>query len=458
MKSRYILLLLLIVTTIPYINALNNSFQYEDQIYVEENTNIKTISLSEVFLHPSSIFAPDGATGHYRPLVLFTYVINYRLHGLNPMGYHIVNLAFHIASAFLLYLIIKAMLGGGGEDRSEKLEERSKTKPNILPLTSNFSPSPSSAIPLTSNLLLLTSIFYLTSLLAFILGMLSKEVVITLPVVLWLYDLYFIHTFRTPHSALRTLLDWRTYIPYIPFVLIVIIPYLVMRILTWGGVYTYFKRPPLVQLYTELPVLVKHLRLFIFPVGLNIDHYTEIYRTFFAWPVVSSAIIIFLFITVTILFYRSKTVEWRVVSFFMVWFFVVLMPSTIVPLTAIFQENRGYLAIIPFVVFAGVVLDKSANTFRVYTHFYPSYIILVFLLLLYGVGTTYRNSVWRDGVTLWSDAAQKSPKSSVAYTNLGTEYAVLGRNDMAIKNLIRALRLANPETGGKPQILHYNLA
>src|SRR3989304_8485529 len=111
MKSRYILLLLLIVTTIPYINALNNSFQYDDQIYVEENTNIKTISLSEVFLHPSSIFAPDGATGHYRPLVLLTYVINYRLHGLNPMGYHIVNLAFHIGSAFLLYLIIKAMLG-----------------------------------------------------------------------------------------------------------------------------------------------------------------------------------------------------------------------------------------------------------------------------------------------------------------------------------------------------------
>jgi len=55
MKARYILLLLLIVTTIPYINALNNSFQYDDQIYVEENTNIKTISLSEVFLHPSSI-------------------------------------------------------------------------------------------------------------------------------------------------------------------------------------------------------------------------------------------------------------------------------------------------------------------------------------------------------------------------------------------------------------------
>src|SRR3972149_6319727 len=51
---------------------------------------------------------------------------------------------------------------------------------------------------LTSHVSRLTSYFYLASLLAFLLGMLSKEVVITLPVVLWLYDLYFFHSKMPP--------------------------------------------------------------------------------------------------------------------------------------------------------------------------------------------------------------------------------------------------------------------
>src|SRR3990172_4524435 len=113
MKIRYVFLLIVILSTLIYANSLSNSFQYDDQIYLEENINIKTTGILDVFLHPSYLFAPNTATGHYRPLVLLFHVINYRIHGLNPFGYHIVNLAFHIGTAMLLYLIIKAMLGSG---------------------------------------------------------------------------------------------------------------------------------------------------------------------------------------------------------------------------------------------------------------------------------------------------------------------------------------------------------
>src|SRR3972149_3004726 len=164
------------------------------------------------------------------------------------MGYHIVNLIFHIGSVFLLYLIIKAMLGGfyislasalifavhpfnsevvnyitarssvmSGffyllafycwvkfrskkiEDRSKKLEVRSQTKSNILPLTSNFSPGSYSASSLTSNFLLLTSNFLpLTSYdnLNFFVAVLIRSVstlaVLTVQTMVRLYDLYFI--------------------------------------------------------------------------------------------------------------------------------------------------------------------------------------------------------------------------------------------------------------------------
>ena len=104
MKTRYALLVIAAISILVYANSLNNAFQYDDQVYLEENTNIKTISLPDIFLKPSALFAPSTTTGHYRPLVLASYVVNYRLHGLNPAGYHLVNLAFHIGSAFLVFL------------------------------------------------------------------------------------------------------------------------------------------------------------------------------------------------------------------------------------------------------------------------------------------------------------------------------------------------------------------
>src|SRR3989337_637106 len=115
MKTRYAFVLIAAVSILIYANSLNNPFHYDDQIYLEENSNIKTIGLPDIFLNPSRLFAPNTATGHYRPLVLSMHVMNYRIHGLTPRGYHIVNLAFHVGTAMLLYLIIKAMLSRGAE-------------------------------------------------------------------------------------------------------------------------------------------------------------------------------------------------------------------------------------------------------------------------------------------------------------------------------------------------------
>ncbi len=195
MKTRYAFVLIATVSILIYANSLNNAFQYDDQVYLEENSNIKTIGLPDIFLNPSGLFAPNTATGHYRPLVLLMHVINYRIHGLNPWGYHAVNLAFHVGSAIVLFLIITVLLAGSasnfyiaitvalifavhpfnsevvnyitarssvmsgffyllafycwvkyrsGEGRSEKIEVRSKmdggrsSLSNFLPLTSNF--------------------------------------------------------------------------------------------------------------------------------------------------------------------------------------------------------------------------------------------------------------------------------------------------------------------------------
>src|SRR4030066_2077277 len=230
-----IFIIIALLSVAVYANSIPNGFVYDDDIYVVENPNIRDIkNIPASFVHPEYLTSL-GHKSHYRPLVMISYTINYWIGGLNPAVYRITNLLFHIGTAFLLFLTVEAILhrngeirgltsyhfialasalifavhpfnseavnyitarsslmsgffyllsfyfwvrfrGGKTEVRSKKLEIRSKM-----------------SVEGFSNFLPLTSYFYLASLLAFLFGILSKEIVITLPVVLWLYDLYFVH-------------------------------------------------------------------------------------------------------------------------------------------------------------------------------------------------------------------------------------------------------------------------
>lgn len=475
----WIFCLLLMTGMLIYLNSLGNPFHYDDQPYIEENRNIRLLSnLPLFFTNPKTLSSNPSMVGHYRPLVVTSYAINYAAGGLNPAGYHLVNLGFHAGSAFLIFLIVKAMLtpalslsGEGGVKHGRGMGNAgawASLAAGLIFLAHPFNSEVVNYITARSSVMsgffyLLgfycwvryreagAGVFYMACFLAFAGGMLSKEIVITLPVMLWLYDRYFP---KVPDSSSRSLFDWRTYIPYAPFILIVAVPYLIMRASSFGGILTHFRRGIGTQIFTELPVLVKYLKLFIFPAGLNIDHYAGIYKTFFVLPVIGSAAVLVLFMAAAMLFYRSKAREWKMVSFFVIWFFVVMLPATVIPLNAILQENRGYLAIVTFAVFAGVLLSKLETP--LFKGRLPS-AVLIILLLVYGSGTIYRNSIWRDGLTLWGDAAAKSPESPRAFSNLGTALARLGENDLAVERFHRALELANPESGIDPLNIHYNL-
>ena len=479
-KTGHVFIIILFISIGLYANSLKNSFQYDDQVGIEENLYIRSADIGRIFLKPSALFSAgrfDESMGHYRPLVLLTYIINYRLGGINPAGYHLVNLAFHAGAAFLLFLIVKFMLSNGDKNLGIFAALAAALIFLAHPFNSevvNYITARSSVMSSFFYLLAffcwvkfrkqlgsgkkLSTIYYFASLLAFIAGMLTKEIVVTLPVMLFLYDVFFFPV-NSKHSTGRLKTYLRTSLQVLPFILAVVIPYLLIRKVTWGGVLPPFKRTPLVQFYTELPVLVKYLRLFILPAGLNIGHFSEIHKSFFRWPVMVSAVILISFIVLAVLLYRLKKPEWRTVSFFIIWFFVVLLPTTLIPLNMVLQENRGYLAFIVFAVSAGILLSKLINSGKdrglrgeyLYTG------ILVVLLVIYGTVTLQRNSVWRNGITLWSDAVKKSETSAMAYVNLGTAYAKAGENDLAIENFRMALRYAGPENGGDPVTIHYNL-
>ena len=461
-----IFLLIAVISAIVYANSINNGFVYDDKTSIIDNPYIRDIkNIPASFIQPDYLTSA-GIRNHYRPLVVVSHTLNYAIDNLNPAVFRITNLLFHIGTAFMLFLVLKAILGN--------------SKQTLIPLASalifavhpfnsetvNYIVARSSVM---SGFFYLSAfycwvryrwgeaegrrkkleVFYLGSLLAFLLGMLTKEVVITLPIVLWLYDFYFIHKLRPPHSSLRTVLNWRVYLPYLPFIFVIIIPLVFRVIYADGGVIPPFNRDLSSQIFTVMPVLVGYLRLLFLPTGLTIAHDVKIYNTPFAASVVISALVLLLFVINAIYLSKRKESEWRLLSFFMAWYLVTLLVIIIVPLNRIMQENRCYISGAVFAVFVSMLIEKlaySRNRRKL------AYGILVVLILFYGVGTAYRNTVWRDGVTLWTDAMKKSPNDLLVYKNLSVAYKNIRNYDMGKEILHRGIMLF-PENWE----LHYNL-
>jgi len=457
------LFLFLVIGAGIYGNSLSNPFVYDDEIYVEGNRNIRSLGNSPLFFtNPRLITANPRQAGHYRPLVVTSYAVNYAIGGLNPYGYHLVNLGFHVGSAFLIFLIVSNFTSAFFAAIAAGLIFL------VHPLNSEAVNYITARSSLMSGFFYLLAFYfwvryrmayeaghkdrryglYIFSFLSFAAGMLSKEVVITIPIMLWLYDLYFKNI---PHSALRTphFVKWRTYIPYIPFILVVTVPYLLMRISSFGRIFPYSQRDTVLQIYTGVTVLAKYWLMLLFPYPLTPIHEIQIHKTVWSYQVIYSIVIITGLVIISLFIRRFFSFTWKYVSFFLLWFIVVLLPVAVISLNAVFQENRGYLAVVSFAVIAGLLLGRLSET----TWKRGGYFMLILLVIVYSIVVVKRNTVWRSAVSLWEDTVQKSPGSPMSYTSLGVAYRRNGMNDKALNMFRKALQIG----GEKNFIAHDSL-
>src|SRR3990172_8186065 len=98
-----------------YANSLSNGFHYDDIHHIVRNPHIRSLNnIPSFFADPETFSSQSESHQHYRPFLMLTYAVNYYFGALNPIGYHLVNLMFHVGSAFLLFLIVKLMLSKEG--------------------------------------------------------------------------------------------------------------------------------------------------------------------------------------------------------------------------------------------------------------------------------------------------------------------------------------------------------
>ncbi|MBK8477524.1 MAG: tetratricopeptide repeat protein [Opitutaceae bacterium] len=447
---------LLLAGIAAYWNTFSVPFLFDDDTSIADNPTIRSLWPPAGPLSPPS----GGETVTNRPVLNYSFALNYALGGLDVRGYHVLNLAIHLAAALALFGVVRRTLrqpvlaGSCGEaaDRAAF----------VLALWWLLHPLQTESVTyIVQRAESLMGLFYLLTLYAAIrgmavprpwgwwglawvactLGMATKEVMASAPLVVFLYDRTFVAgTFREAWTQRK----WSH--------LALASTWLVLVGLAVGGIaagrggtaglgagITWWD-----YLRTQAEGIVRYLQLSFWPAPLVFDYGVVVQRD----PVVYLPCLLFLvsLAAATVVALR----RWPVWGFAGVCFFAILAPSSsVIPVvTQTLAEHRMYLPLA--VVLVPVALGLSLWMPRA---FLPAGLIVAGVL---GVLTFQRNHDYRTAIAIWGDTVAKRPQSARAHSNFGTALARVRENpriDLAIVHQREAVRL-DPEF----YMAHHNLA
>ena len=97
-----------LAATLVYLNTLGLRFCFDDVAAVEENGDLRSnVSWFNLLQDDFWGMPMEERDSHksYRPLTVATFRLNYMLHELQPLGYHLVNVLLHSAVCYLYVLL-----------------------------------------------------------------------------------------------------------------------------------------------------------------------------------------------------------------------------------------------------------------------------------------------------------------------------------------------------------------
>ncbi len=447
-------LLLVSLGVLAYCNAFSGPFIIDDKASILENPNIRR--LWPVWRAAS----PPDSTVARRPIVSLSLAINYAVSGLDVWSYHAFNLTVHVLAALVLFGIVRRALVGDAF-RNHYAGEASWLA-MALALVWMLHPLQTEAVTyLIQRTELLMGLFFLLTLYCVIrgaaavrpawwfaaavascaLGMGSKEVMVSAPPIVLLYDRVFLS------RSLRDSL-WKRPGLYAG----VAATWLVLAGLVWANPQSrsvglgFRDLTPWDYAKTQCGVILHYLRLSFWPHPLVID-YT-------GWPVARTAAMVLPSATVVLALLAATL--WALhrrpsLGFLGAWFFLILAPtSSFLPIvTEIAAERRMYLPLAAVVAVIVIGAHEALKvglrrlTSRTHWHTYIEAGVLVAALAALCSATLQRNEDYRSEIAILTDLATKRPQNVRAHYNLGLVLDQGGQTSEAIREFSEAVRL-NP--------------
>ena len=458
--------LIILVGVIAYANSMNVPLTMDDaNLFGYDNLNISEIMLN----------------GGVRRIADITFIINNKIHGLQVTGYHLVNLSIHLLASTVLYFVIFQIIVSLTTVHS--LTEDTAFVRQFFPFAVAMlfvsHPVQTQAVTyIIQRYTSLATLFYLlsvllflkcrleieknssrihafllggSSLVAWLLAMGSKQIAVTLPLMLLLIE---ITLFKGKFVNKRFFLACGTF-----FFVILCAGIVKWHDSSWYDILYDLNRATsedhtasrITYFSTQTRVVATYLRLLCLPVGQSLLYDYPVYRTLLSAPVIASLTLhIFIISTAFVLFSKSRKnlrsqdklrgVLQRLASLGIAWFYVTLsVESSIFPIRDVIFEHRIYLPSIGFfmTVTAIIVLITLYRQMAAWSIIAIACIVLVSM-------TFFRNKLWNDTLLLWQDTAKKAPNNGFAIANLGSAYLARDIPEKALPLFVRAINMNAP--------------
>lgn len=428
---------LILVTLVVFWQV--NQFDFinlDDNVYVTENRHVQ----SEFTLNALRWALTTTDLGYWQPLTWLSLMLNYQLFGLKAGGYHVTNVLLHIFSTLLLFRLFKRMTGAVW--RSAFVAAFFALHPFHVESVAWIAKRKD----LLSAFFWMLSLFlyvyytekpvikrYLLVLLSFFLALMSKPIVITLPLILILLDYWPLHRFASRKDNLF-LWQLKEKLPFFVFSAALS----VITFIVHDKDKPYAENFPLgSRISNAIVSFITYLEKTFWPHNLAVyDAYPD---QFIFWQVAGAALLI-IFITSAVIV-RVK----RFPFLFAGWSWYAI---TILPVLGIIQVNQQarsdhytYLPLIGISVMLawGVPSLFKSENIRKKILFPAGLVVLITLTLL----TWKQCGYWRDSITLFTRAIQVTGNNYVAYNIRGFSYGKQGVYQLAMKDFSTSLSLKN---------------
>lgn len=437
LKTRYavhlVCILLAVITFIAYEPILHNSFiSFDDDIYIYKNPHVTTgLKMENIIWAFTNIHA-----NNYHPLTSISHMLDCQLFRLAPAGHHFTNLVFHMANTALLFFVFS------------KMTKRIWSSAFVAALFALHPLHVESVAWASERKDVLCTFFWLLTMFAywhytqsrsksyyalsiglFILGLLSKPMIVTLPFVLLLMDYWPLNRFKT--VKIRKLI-----LEKIPFILLSFVLSVITLIVQGRmGIIKPIVRYPLAwRLENTIISYLTYVEKLFWPFNLAI-FYPHPKGTTPLIEVIISALILIAITIFVILQIRKRPY----LAFGWFWFLGTLVP--VIGLCQVgMQAWANRYTYIPytglFIALTWGITDYLANWNSRKVFCSVSAGVILFAL---GVKTYIQTIYWHDNLTVYSHAIDAVKDNWWAYSFLGTELGLRGDYDDASKMLEKSL-------------------
>jgi Tfp pilus assembly protein PilF len=428
------------ITLVAFWPATDARFvDLDDDCYVTNNPHVQTGLTAEFIAWALT----TTACSNWHPLTWLSHILDYELYRLNPIGHHLTSLLLHVANVLLLFVVLRKLAGA--------------IWPSAV-VAALFAVHPlhvESVAWVSERKDVLSTLFLLLTMLAYVgyarrggraryllvvvlyaLGLMSKPMLVSLPLVLLILDWW-------PLGRMQGTVDSGQGIAGRSVASLVVekLPLLVLAAVSCTVTYLIHYFTPDISRIGHLPLSLRvdnailscasYLVKTVWPVGLAVQ-YPHPLTSILIWQLIVSAVLL---VGITVLAVLTRKRRPYVLAGWL-WYVVTLLPV----IGLVQTGEQGMADRYTYVPLVGVFIAIAWTMAGVTSRWVRAAVAAVVIAVLMGC-TSVQVGHWRDSVSLFTRALAVTKDNYVAHMNLGVALEKQGRTEEARRQYEAALRL-----------------